>query len=276
VKFPVSLLLCATFAASPRLLAQHLAPEPGSELDRGRQLFEHHCAACHGPHGEGGRGPTLAQPTLPRASDDDSLLRIIRSGISGTEMPAARIARSEIPYVAAYVRFLGRLPREEVPGDAAHGAQLFATKGQCTQCHTLNGHGGAVGPDLSEIGRKRSAAYLRRALLDPGADVPQSYNAFRSDVSLPENYVFVRAVPRQGEPVAGIRVNEDTFSIQVRDVAGRVHSFFKSDLLELKKDWKLSPMPSYAGALSPDELNDVVAFLVSLRGGRNSNQYAPP
>src|SRR5690349_10986554 len=68
-------------------------PQSPAELDRGRRLFETHCAPCHGPRGEGGKGPTLAQPSLPRASDDASLLRIIRGGIDGTEMPGARLER---------------------------------------------------------------------------------------------------------------------------------------------------------------------------------------
>src|SRR5579862_7942673 len=51
------------------------------EIEQGRGLFTKHCALCHGPHGEGGRGPTLAQPALPRASDDPSLYRIIAEGI---------------------------------------------------------------------------------------------------------------------------------------------------------------------------------------------------
>ena len=260
-------------AFSIRAFAQHLAPtDPGAELERGRVLYEQHCATCHGPHGEGARGPTLAQPTLPRASDAESLLRIIRSGISGTEMPAARMPRDDIPYVAAYVRSLGSRPRESVPGDPARGAELFRTKGGCAQCHSLNGTGGAIGPDLTQIGRKRSAAYLRLALTDPAADVPKSYNAFRSEVSLPENFLFVRATPKTGEPVAGVRVNEDTFSIQLRDVAGRVHSFEKSALQELQKDWGATPMPSYAAAFSAAELDDVVAYLVSLRGEKAEKQ----
>jgi cytochrome c oxidase cbb3-type subunit 3 len=243
--------------------------QPDVDLERGRRLYELHCASCHGPRGEGGKGPTLAQPILPRAGDAESLRKIIRDGISGTEMPAARFDRSDVPHVAAFVRALGSLPPESVPGNAARGAQLYAGKGGCVQCHTLEGRGGAVGPDLSTIGRSRSAAYLRRALIEPAAEVPQSYNAFRGDISLPQNYLFARAVPRTGEPVGGVRVNEDTFSIQIRDVTGRVHSLVKSDLLELQKDSAFSPMPSYGTVFTPAEMDDIIAFLVSRRGKKD-------
>lgn len=244
------------------LTARAQLPSPD---DPGRKLFETHCAFCHGPHGEGGKGPTLAQPTLPRASTDEALLGIIRRGIDGTEMPRARMQSDEIKLVAGYVRALGRIAPETVKGDPQHGADLYA-KGVCAQCHTVNGRGGAFGPDLSEIGRRRSAAYLRRALTEPAAEVPQSFNAFRSDINLPENFLYVRAASRSGEQVAGVRVNEDTFSIQLRDQNGRVHSFQKSDLTELHKDWGASPMPTFAGVYPADQLDDLVAYLTTLRG----------
>jgi cytochrome c oxidase cbb3-type subunit III len=236
------------------------------ETHPGRQLFETHCAFCHGPHGEGGKGPTLAQPSLPRASDRESLLKIIKEGINGTEMPRARLLPDQIETVADYVQALGRIEPERVRGDPARGEKLYAQKGNCAQCHTIHGYGGAIGPDLTQIGRRRSAAYLRRALVEPAADVPQSFNSFRSDVSLPENFVLVRVTTRDGQAASGVRVNEDTFSIQLRDLAGIVHSFLKSDLAELHKDWGTSPMPPFGGVFTADELDDLVAYLASLRG----------
>jgi cytochrome c oxidase cbb3-type subunit 3 len=160
---------------------------------------------------------------------------------------------------------LGNLPPEPVPGNAARGAELYASKGNCAQCHSIRGQGGAIGPDLSDIGRKRSVAYLRRALLEPAAEVPQSFSPQRGEGGMPDNFLFVRVVPRQGQPIAGVRINEDTFSIQLRDLGGQLHSYFKSDLAEFNKDWGVTPMPPYGGLFTPGELDDVIAFLVSLR-----------
>jgi cytochrome c oxidase cbb3-type subunit III len=106
---------------------------------------------------------------------------------------------------------------------------------------------------------------LRRSLMDPSADVPQSYTPWRAEISLPENFLYVRVVTRDGQEVAGVRVNEDTFSIQIREATGAIRSFFKSDLTELHKDFGKSPMPSYAKVLTKDELDDLVAYLASLR-----------
>src|SRR5262245_52069317 len=105
--------------------------EPG--LDQGRRLYEVHCAACHGLRGEGGKGTPLAQPTLPRATDRDSMVKVIRSGISGTEMPSSPLQADAILAVAAYVTSLGSRPLEQVPGNATNGAKLYATKGGCAQ-----------------------------------------------------------------------------------------------------------------------------------------------
>lgn len=235
------------------------------ELEQGRRLFTTHCASCHGPNGEGARGPTLAQPNLPRASDDESLKTIIANGIKGTEMPDARMDWPDIERVAKYVRSLGSLPQEPVPGNPERGAQIYAKKGGCAQCHMIHSQGGIFGPDLSDVGRRRSGTYIRHVLMDPNAGVPQSYSAWRADVSLPENFLFVRLVTRDGQELSGVRVNEDTFSIQIRDATGAIHSFDKSELVELHKDFGKSPMPTYAKVFTKEELDDLVAYLVSLR-----------
>lgn len=240
-----------------------------AELAKGQRIFEVQCVTCHGPHGEGDRGPTLAQPDLPRAPDNQTLMQIVARGLPGTEMVGGRLKPGEAPYLAAYVRSLGRIPREKVPGDPAKGSELFHTKGACLTCHTLQGEGvAAIGPDLSNIGARRSPAFLRRALTDPGADVPLSYNPTRADISMPLNFAFVKVKTKEGKEYAGVRVNENTFSVQLRDMTGAIWSFYKSELADFTSG-KGSPMPVYTGVFTPDEMNDVIAYLVSLRGKRS-------
>ncbi len=234
-------------------------------LARGQKVFEAQCMECHGPGGEGSRGPTLAQPNLPRASDNTSLVRIIQTGIPGTEMPAQRLQPGELPALAAYVRSLGLRPVETIAGDVQQGAALTKTKGACLTCHTLHGQGLAIGPDLTDVGRRRSVAFLRRSLVEPGADLPQSATPV-SPEGQPTNFLFVRAKTKTGKDVAGVRINESTYTLLVRDLTGRIHSLLKSDLAELHKDKGVSPMPVYSAVFTPAEMNDVLAYLVSLRG----------
>ena len=77
---------------------------------------------------------------------------------------------------------------------------------------------------------------------------------------------MVEAVPASGEPVEGLRVNEDTFTIQLKDAAGQIYSLRKSELKELRKLRGQTPMPSYEPLLSSAEIDDLVAFLASQRG----------
>jgi len=132
----------------------------------------------------------------------------------------------------------------------------------------VNGEGSAAGPDLSDIGRLRESAQLRQTLLEPEANIYDSFAGYRWTISLPDNYLLVELVTRQGERVTGGRLNEDAFSIQIRDSDGRIRSFLKSEVAELRRRWGKSPMPSYRDVFSPAELDDLVGYLSSLRGLR--------
>lgn len=228
-------------------------PNSRADLVTGEQLFKNHCALCHGLNGGGGRGPMLTQAKLSRAPDDAALLKVIEDGIRGTEMPGAdSMSEREMKQTAAYVRSLGRAPQKPVPGDPTRGAEIYRGKGNCATCHSIKGEGGIAGPDLAGIGGRRSAGYLRESLVDPGAAVP-------------EGYLLVTVVTKDGRNVTGVRVNEDSFSLQIRDDSGRSYSFWKSEIAQINKQRGKSPMPSYKGQLSENELTDLVAHLASLK-----------
>ena len=86
----------------------------------------------------------------------------------------------------------------------------------------MNGTGGNLGPDLYDIGFMRGAAYLRQAIVDPGAALPKGVLQWPSRGYA--EYLPLRIVTKQGSEVRGIRVNEDAFTIQVRDQAGKFYS----------------------------------------------------
>jgi len=260
--FAVALLLPAILLATARayLPQDRIASLTADELARGKKIFEGQCALCHGIAGTGSRGPALNQPTLQRADDNFALFRIIRQGIPDSEMPGAwQLLDSEIWLVAGYVRSLGRTEPVKLTGDAARGRQLYEAKGNCAACHFIRsegrGQGGVAGPELTAIGLRRSPAYLREALLDPNA-------------AMPDGFLVVSVTTPGGQRVRGVRVNEDSFSVQIRDGGNRFHSFRKSDLKELKKEFGVSTMPSYKEAFTASELDDLVAYLSSLRGDK--------
>jgi cytochrome c oxidase cbb3-type subunit 3 len=78
----------------------------------------------------------------------------------------------------------------------------------------------------------------------------------------------VRAVPNTGAAIRGIRVNEDVFSILIRDASGTVHALQKSDLARVDRELEATLMPSYESRLTPPQLDDIVSYLASLRGAK--------
>jgi putative heme-binding domain-containing protein len=240
----LSWLLFAAFATATQ----------DENLVRGRMLFDSHCSRCHNMGGTGGEGPSLARPALRHAADEEGLVKVIQEGIEGTDMPGTwQISENEVRQIAAYVRSLGRVESTPLPGDPERGREVFEGTGGCGSCHMVRGEGGILGPDLSDVGLRRGAAFLRESLVSPGAAVAAGY-------------LVVRARPRAGEEVVGLRVNEDSFTLQLRDHAGRIHSFSKPDLEGLEKAFGESLMPSYEAELSESQLQDLVAYLASLRG----------
>ena len=234
------------------------APAPTPDQARGKRLFEGQCARCHGMQGGGGTGANLRRPRLPRAPDDDRLFDLLRDGIPESGMPDTwAMSDNEVRDVIAYVRALGRVTPEPLPGDPDKGKLLYQ-KAACSTCHIVAGKGGSLGPELTDIGARRGIAFLRSALLHPGKD--RAVTAAGYATHLP-----VLAVKKDGRLLAGMRVNEDTFTIQLRDSNNRLYSLQKSDLDELHK-LDASVMPAYEKTLSQADIDQLVSYLASLKG----------
>ena len=246
-----ALVLLGAVLAVPRgaLLAQH---ETAADLLDGERAFRQNCANCHGPDGDQIAGIDLGRGRFRRPMSDDDLTRTILQGIPNTPMPATPMTREQAQKIVAYLRSRAATAGgSTIAGDAARGQALFSGKGNCTSCHRVAGTGSRVGPDLTAIGSARGAMELRRALVDPNADVAPSNR-------------FYRVVLKDGTTVEGRLLSHDTFTVQLLDTREQLRSFAKSDLRQ--SGFITSPMPSYSGTLSPQELADVVSYLASLRG----------
>jgi putative heme-binding domain-containing protein len=250
----LTLIVLSWIALSCQLIP--LAGQPrylSSDVENGSRLYRNNCFACHGPEGASIPGVDFRRGQFKRASSDEDLMRVIVSGVPGTAMPPHNLTDSQRLALVAYVRSLHDSAASAVgSGDAGRGRILLEGKGECLTCHRVYGKGSRVGPDLSEVGAIRTAAYLERSLLDPNESV------------LPEHR-FVRAVTRQGVVITGRRLNEDTHTIQLIDQEERLHSLSKSDLREYTI-LTTSTMPSYQGKFNSQELADVVTYLLSLKG----------
>ena len=244
IRAAAAVSLAAPVAAEQR-------PSTPADIEDGQRLFISSCANCHGPDGDAIPGVDVGHGQFRRASSDSELADIIRRGIPGTAMPPANYSNTQATQIVAYLRSLAVLP-EKIAGDDGRGRIVFEGKGQCLDCHGVNGQGSRVGPDLSDIGQVRRASELERAIVEPGEDVR------------PQNRT-VRVVTRDGTTVTGRLLNHDTFTVLMLDSQEQLRSFLKSSLREVTFI-KTSSKPSYRNRLSTQEVADVAAYLMSLKG----------
>ena len=252
--FCLALIIAALALQTPIGAAQeHAGSYAQADIQVGLRLYSATCTTCHGPNGALVPGIDLRTGQFERAPSDQQLMRLIRTGIPGTAMPPGEYSQAELTGLVAYLRTMGEFdPSDVVVGDVERGRGVYNGKGNCASCHRVNGNGSRLGPDLSEVGASRTAGLLENALLDPtGSMFP---------INRP-----VRAVTSDGTVYEGRRINEDTFTVQLIDQNERLRSLEKSSLREFSLLTE-SSMPAYGALLNPQELSDVVAYLLSLRG----------
>ncbi|NKB32501.1 MAG: c-type cytochrome [Pseudomonadales bacterium] len=240
-------------AGSPLASAQELGDHTYATeaIERGSRIYSRECALCHGPQGDIVDGVNLRTGLFKTVQSDDELRRVVYAGAGEGQMPAFGLNDTDLNAIVAFIR--AGFDPEGVAiriGDPVRGKSLFDGKGECADCHRVNGIGPRTAPDLSEIGAIRTPSSLQQNLLDPAGAI------------LPINRP-IRIVTRSEETVTGRRLNEDTYTVQVIDSNERLRSFRKSDLVS----YEISMQPSKAPTtLSSDEVADVVGYLLTLRG----------
>lgn len=169
-------------------------PEKLGFEDRGRQLFNAKCGTCHvlaHAASTGTQGPNLDAAFAASREigmDSDTIKGIVRAQVirpqsvdgdyPGVTMPANIVEGNDLEDVAAYVAAVAGVPGiqpPEAPGEGA-GAQVFANNG-CASCHTLSAAqaAGTLGPNLDEVIPGLSKAEIKKAILDPGADITPGF-----------------------------------------------------------------------------------------------------
>jgi cytochrome c oxidase cbb3-type subunit III len=255
------LLLCAIVSAvllfqvpAARAQGQDRAPEYfQSDIQYGAQIFATQCTACHGTSGDQIPGVNFRAGQFKRVVSDNDLRATITNGVPGTAMQPFAFGASELTGIVSYLRNMSSFDAKgSTIGNAARGQALFNGAGNCASCHAVNGKGPRVAPDLGDIGTLRTAELLHRTLLDPAGSM------------LPANR-SVHAVTKDGKVINGRRLNEDTYTVQLIDEQERLVSLTKADLREFTV-LKTTTMPSYKDKFNAQELADLEAYLLSLKG----------
>ena len=166
-------------------------------------------------------------------------------------MPAfGALGAAKLQSLLAHLRSLQGLDRNNlVSGDSNKGRELFSKKGGCAECHTVNGAGGFLGPDLSIYGAVTPFVEMR----DQIAHHDQSPRARTVTVATGD-----------GRSLAGIVRNEDNFSLQLQTLDGNFYFLDKSALVSLD----IKPIRNQAGeeqpSLNANEVEALVSYLVNV------------
>jgi len=139
-------------------------------------------------------------------------------------------------------------------GNAAKGEAMFfdEKKANCVRCHTVNGKGGNVGPDLSSIGATKDKRYLIDSVLEPSKDIGNGYQPMK--VTL-----------KTGKVMLGVILNETAEGFDLATADARREPIKVADVKD-RKPIKESIMPEgQADGMTRDEFLDLITFLTTLK-----------
>jgi len=236
----------------------------------GEYEFRINCALCHGlgAHG-GGRGPDLTRAVKKHTHSDADIFQVISNGIPGTAMPAngtngqgVGMTDEEIWQIITYIRSQEVKAPAQPLGNAAHGKELFYGDANCSMCHMVAGKGGRLGPELTGVGGSRTRESIIDSVRNPSRRL--AWGLTEATKEFPQEYESVTVVTADGKKITGVALNEDSFSVQIMDAGEHIHLLEKDKLQSFQKS-RESAMPKYdADVLSDKELEDIVAYLISV------------
>ena len=231
-----ALLLAAGLTISPSLHAQ-ATPEialPPGDAARGKAIFESskgNCQSCHRVNGVGSLfAPDLSAIGAPPRGGGGG------GGRGGGGAPPAN--------AAAGAARGGTAP-------ATAGAPATATPAApAAPVPPVPGAGGRGQGGGQAANPGPNPQQLAQSILDPTA------------VVAPQNrYVLLKM--KDGKTISGKLLSVDTFAYQIFDSTEKLANISKENVREATM---ASPMPSYRGKLSNQEVSDVVSYLISLKG----------
>jgi len=236
----------------------------------GEYEFRINCALCHGLGARGGgRGPDLTRAVKKHTHNDAEMFQVISNGIPGTAMPAngtngqgVGMTDEEIWQIITYIRSQEVKAPAKPVGNAVHGKELFYGDANCSLCHMVGGKGGRLGPELTGVGASRTPEAIIDSVRNPSRRL--AWGLTEATKEFPQEYESVTAVTAEGKQIKGVTLNEDSFTVQVMDTSEQIHLLEKDKLKSFEKS-RESAMPRYnVDTLSDKDLNDIVAFLVSV------------
>ncbi len=136
------------------------------------------------------------------------------------------------------------LPIANQKGDAKRGKEIFDLV--CINCHTLDGKGGKIGPELTGIGIRPRADILVE-IIDPNRSVEANYRSWS-------------VTTKNGETYTGRLEAETQTTVEILDLTGAKHIVQRKDIAKLDASL-LSLMPTGFEQLPPADLAAILEYL---------------
>jgi len=173
---------------------------------------------------------------------NEQLARVLGDA-AGVKIGAQNMTAAEVLVFADDVR---------ARGDARVGAEIFRRPQLgCIACHSVNGQGGKIGPDLSTLGTAQPLEFIIGAILDPQKEIK-------------EGFMSVEVVTEDGEEYQGRQVRETGEELVLHDVLQNKEVRLRRDAIKEKRQAG-SVMPAgLADGLTRNEFRDLVRFLSEL------------
>ncbi len=240
--------LSATGSPQSAELIEQFVAAPDNDLERRRQAV----AAL----GKINRGARLLLSWVEEKSYDAALESAIVASLHSTSFGRIRDRALQIfplPNSKGNVPLPNINQLERQRGNRERGAEVFGLEtANCKKCHMLNGVGGEIGPDLSEIGAKLSKRAMFESILYPSAGISHNY----------ENHAISTL---GGEVITGLLISETDSQLQIKNAEGQTRTIVKDEIDE-REVLSVSLMPAGVHEdLSVEQLVDLVEYLISLK-----------
>jgi putative membrane-bound dehydrogenase-like protein len=241
-------------------------------LSRAELLREQGEALARAVQGHPVISPSLLVPALlsPEAKMSpvlfDYFSEAVRSGWRPSDEERKKILEKspENPAIAQTIENWARVREQELErleiftpllkgGNEERGRHLFfSQKTACASCHRIGEEGSLLGPDLTRIGAIRSGRDLLESILLPSSTFAQGYESYS-------------VILRDGREFFGILSRQHSDGIVLRDAGGAESVIHRESIAEMKRS-AVSMMPEgLESALTGEEFQDLLAFLMQLK-----------
>lgn len=205
----------------------------------------------------GGTESTLARPLFAALERSPGLASLSTEQIAKlkTRYPNAkaadRILNRRANAQTEQTKRLNNLELTTRNGNSDRGAAMFR-QAACNICHKVNGDGGIVGPELTNIGGIRTRRDLLEAIAFPNASFAREYEPYR--VTL-----------KNGDELNGRILEEATDHVRFIDATNNPQTIQRASIETIEPS-SVSLMPAGLDqALSREQLADLIAYLRSLK-----------